>query len=71
MTVEQIDGDYYITVDHPMEKGHFLSFAAYVKSERLYFIRLYPEHESFVPVPRSTRRNTVPVLYPARFDALS
>lgn len=43
MTVEQIDGDYYITVDHPMEKGHFLSFAAYVKSERLYFIRLYPE----------------------------
>ena len=23
MTVEQIDGDYYITVDHPMEKGTF------------------------------------------------
>lgn len=41
--IEQIDGEYFITADHPMEKGHFLSFAAYVKNEQIFFTRLYPE----------------------------
>lgn len=29
--MEETDTDYYITFDHPMEKGHYISFAAYVK----------------------------------------
>lgn|SRR5690554_2230771 len=43
ITVEEIDTDYFVTIDHPMNKEHYLSFAAYVKSDRIYFNRLYPE----------------------------
>ena len=43
ITVEEMDTDYFFTVDHPMTKEHYLSFAAYVKSDRIYLNRLYPE----------------------------
>ncbi|HHT41943.1 MAG TPA: helix-turn-helix domain-containing protein, partial [Firmicutes bacterium] len=43
ITIEEIDIDYFITVDHPMTKEHYLAFAAYVKSDKIYFNRLYPE----------------------------
>lgn len=43
ITIEETDTDYFITVDHPMTKEHYLSFAAYVKSDRIYLHRLYPE----------------------------
>lgn len=35
--------DYFITFDHPMTKDHYLSFAACVKSDRVFLNRLYPE----------------------------
>lgn len=43
ITVEEMDMDYFVTIDHPMNKDHYLSFAAYVKSDKIYFNRLYPE----------------------------
>ncbi|MDD3193683.1 MAG: helix-turn-helix transcriptional regulator [Oscillospiraceae bacterium] len=43
VSVEQIDGEYYVTVDHSMTKEQYLSFAAYVKNERIFFTRSYPE----------------------------
>lgn len=43
ITIEEIDADYFVTVDHPMTKGHYLSFVAYVKSDRIFLNRLYPE----------------------------
>lgn len=43
LSVTEADTDYFITFDHPMEKDHFLSFAAHVKGDRLLLIRLYPE----------------------------
>jgi DNA-binding XRE family transcriptional regulator len=43
ITIEEIDIDYFITVDHPMTKEHYLAFAAYVKSDKIYFNHLYPE----------------------------
>lgn len=43
ITVEEIDTDYFVTIDHPMTKEHYLSFAAYVKSDRIFLNRLYPE----------------------------
>ena len=42
LRVEEMDLDYYISWDHPMEKGHFLDFAAYVQDDRVLLIRLYP-----------------------------
>ena len=46
--VEEMDTDYYVTFDHPMTKQHYLSFAAYVKSDRITLHRLYPEQEAAV-----------------------
>lgn len=43
ITIEEMDVDYYITVDHPMTKERYLAFAALVKSDRVYLHRLYPE----------------------------
>ncbi len=43
ITIEEIDTDYYITFDHPMTKNHYISFAAYVKSDKFTLNRLYPE----------------------------
>ena len=51
ITVEEMDTDYYVTFDHPMEKGHYLMFAAYVKSDRVTLHRLYPEQEGAVRFP--------------------
>ncbi len=43
ITVEEIETDYFITLDHPMTKEHYLSFVAYVKSDKVFLNRLYPE----------------------------
>lgn len=34
ITLEQVEDDYYVTLDHPMSKGHFLSFMAYLTTDR-------------------------------------
>ena len=49
--VQQIDLDYYITFDHPMAKGHYLSFAAYVRHDTVFLRRLYPEQASELRLP--------------------
>ncbi|ABR48065.1 transcriptional regulator, XRE family [Alkaliphilus metalliredigens QYMF] len=43
ITVEEIETDYFVTFDHPMTKEHYISFVAYVKSDKVFFYRLYPE----------------------------
>lgn len=43
LEAELPDGDHAITVDHPMEKGHFLSFLAGVSDEGVQLVKLYPE----------------------------
>ena len=43
ITVEEMDTDYFITFDHPMTKEHYISFMAFVKSDRVFLNRLYPE----------------------------
>ncbi len=41
--VEMVDNEYSITISHPMEKGHYISFIAYVTSDALDLVKLYPE----------------------------
>ncbi len=50
--VELIEDDWYVTWRHPMEKDHFFRFAAYVGSERVLLVRLYPEQGGEVRIPR-------------------
>ena len=54
ITVEEIDLDYFITFDHPMTKEHFISFVAYVKSDRVLLNRLYPEQSPTCRFPIMT-----------------
>ena len=43
VTVEPVEDEKFITVAHPMTKSHFISFIAYVTSDRINFVKLYPE----------------------------
>lgn len=43
VTIEPVEDENFITVQHPMTKSHFISFIAYVTSDRVQFIKLYPE----------------------------
>ena len=43
ITIEHVEDESFITVNHDMTKSHFISFLAYVTSDRLQFVKLYPE----------------------------
>ena len=38
-----VEDEYYVTVEHPMTKEHYLSFIAAVSDAGLQFVKLYPE----------------------------
>ncbi|WP_286944811.1 helix-turn-helix domain-containing protein [Acetobacterium sp. UBA5834] len=52
VTIQDDDGEYYITFDHEMTKAHFISFVAYVSSDRSLFVRLYPEQPAALRLPK-------------------
>lgn len=52
LAVNEIEGDFYITFDHPMTKDHYIAFFAYVRFDRVLTVRLYPEQGSEVRFPR-------------------
>ena len=41
--IEHMEGDLYVTMRHPMEKTHYISFFAFVSSDRMQMVKLYPE----------------------------
>lgn len=41
--VEEWEGRSFVTIDHPMEKNHYISFIAQVRFDRLEIVKLYPE----------------------------
>jgi DNA-binding XRE family transcriptional regulator/desulfoferrodoxin (superoxide reductase-like protein) len=43
ITVEKVEDEHFITVNHEMTKTHFISFIAYLTSDRVQFVKLYPE----------------------------
>ena len=43
VTVHKAEDEQFITVDHDMTKSHFISFIAYVTSDRVQLVKLYPE----------------------------
>ena len=46
LTIERVEDEHFITVHHPMTKGHFISFAAFVTCDRVQIVKLYPEGEA-------------------------
>ena len=43
LKVETVEDEYYVSIDHPMEKSHFISFMAAVADNRVELVKLYPE----------------------------
>ena len=43
ITIEKVEGEHFITVQHDMTKSHFISFIAYLTSDRVQFVKFYPE----------------------------
>ena len=43
ITVETVEDEHFVTVRHPMTKAHFISFIAFVTSDRIQMVKLYPE----------------------------
>lgn len=52
ITVEEVENDYYVEIDHEMTKEHYISFVAYVTYDRVLLIKLYPEQSPTVRFPR-------------------
>lgn len=51
ISVEEMDIDFFITIKHGMSKEHYISFAAYVYDDRIWFQRLYPEQNPTFRMP--------------------
>ncbi len=43
ISVEIVEDEYYVSVDHLMQKDHYISFLAAVSDHGIQFIKLYPE----------------------------
>lgn len=41
--IDKIEHEYYVSIDHEMMKSHYISFIAYVTSDRFELVKLYPE----------------------------
>ena len=49
--VQEIEEDLYVTFSHPMEKDHYIRFAATVTMDRVLLVRLYPEQGGEIRFP--------------------
>lgn len=43
VTIERVEYEHFVTVNHEMSKTHFISFVAYVTTDRVQLVKLYPE----------------------------
>ena len=41
--IETVEDEYYVSIDHPMTKEHYISFIAAVYDNGIDFVKLYPE----------------------------
>lgn len=52
INVSVIENDYYMEINHEMTKEHFIKFVAYIGFDRVLMVRLYPEQDATVRIPR-------------------
>lgn len=41
--LEKVEDEYFVTVNHEMIKTHYISFIAFISTDRIQFIKFYPE----------------------------
>ena len=59
INVEIVEDEYYVTLDHPMTKDHYISFIAALSDQGIQFVKLYPEGNA----EARFKRNRVEKLY--------
>ena len=52
LCVQTIEDEWFITSDHPMEKGHYLSFLVFATGDKIQIIKQYPEWQLQVRIPK-------------------
>lgn len=43
LNVETVEDEYYVTMNHPMTKDHYISFLAAISDDGVQLVKLYPE----------------------------
>lgn len=43
LNIETIEDEYYVTLNHPMTKEHYISFIAAISDQGVQLVKLYPE----------------------------
>ena len=43
ISIQPVEDEHFITVAHEMTKSHYISFLAFLTSDRLQMVKLYPE----------------------------
>lgn len=51
LNIEPVENELYVTSPHPMEKGHYIAFAALLTGDGLLLRRLYPEWDLQLRLP--------------------
>ena len=46
VTIESVEDEQFLTIRHPMTKAHYISFLAFVTSDRIQLVKLYPEGDA-------------------------
>ena len=52
MKIEEVEDDYFITMEHEMSKAHYISFVAYIECDRVLLMKLYPEQNAELRFPK-------------------
>ena len=50
--IEPVEDEWYVTLRHPMDKDHFITFLAWVSFDRVQIVKLYPQQEAAARLPR-------------------
>ena len=49
--IETVEDERFITLDHPMDKSHYISFLAFATADRFQLVKLYPEGPAEARIP--------------------
>ncbi len=43
IVIEKVEDEHFISINHSMSKDHYISFVAYLTTDRVQFVKFYPE----------------------------
>lgn len=50
--VSEVENDYFISIQHEMSKTHYISFISYIASDKIFFVKMYPEQNAELRIPK-------------------